>query len=84
MMQNLCKRCLLKDLTDDDYFKSVYDYIAGLSEDVKVSDEVYRRRLDICMTCGHLVNGMCDLCGCFVEVRASKIANHCAENHLIW
>lgn len=83
-MQKPCKRCMLKDLTDDDHFKNIYDYIAALSEDVKVSGEEYRRRLDICMTCGHLVNGMCNLCGCFVEVRASKTVNHCAKSHLIW
>ena len=83
-MSSQCKRCLLRDLTDDDYFQNVYEYIAGLREDVKTPEEVYGRRLDLCRKCEHLVNGMCALCGCFVEVRAAKQQNYCAKDRSIW
>ena len=38
----------------------------------------------LCKACGHLVNGMCELCGCFVEVRASKKNQRCAQSADIW
>ncbi|MFQ7747018.1 MAG: DUF6171 family protein [Eubacteriales bacterium] len=31
-----------------------------------------------------LRNGMCALCGCFVEVRAAKKRQHCAQSEKIW
>ena len=47
-------------------------------------DGTYAHRLELCKACGHLVNGMCELCGCFVEVRAAKINQHCAETAQRW
>ena len=40
--------------------------------DVKFnSEEEYRRRLDCCRRCEQLSQGLCRLCGCFVEARAA-------------
>ncbi len=79
-----CKRCLLKDLAKDEYFATVYDYIQSLDDSQKTSDEEYERRLALCRDCSHLVNAMCELCGCFVEVRAVKKLSHCAQSDKIW
>lgn len=83
-MSEECFKCLLKELSEDDYYKNVYEYIASLDESVKTPDEVYEARLAICLSCKHLINGMCGLCGCFVEVRAAKKNNYCAKSREIW
>ena len=80
----LCKRCLLKDLSKDEYFQSIYEYIESISEDVKIPVSEYNRRLEICRCCDNLVNGMCKLCGCFVEVRAIKKGTCCADTPQKW
>ena len=56
----------------------------GLPPQWKADQETYAHRLALCKACGHLVNGMCELCGCFVEVRAAKINQHCAETAQRW
>ena len=83
MTQRVCKRCLLREL-DGTYFQSIYEYIQNLFFNVKAYKETYAHRLALCKACGHLVNGMCELCGCFVEVRAAKINQHCAETAQRW
>ena len=73
-----CKRCFLYELTDGDYFKSIYEYIESLPDIIKADPETYKMRLAFCRSCDELINGMCKLCGCFVEVRAAKKMNSCA------
>jgi hypothetical protein len=83
-MEVTCRRCLLKDLTDGEYFSSVYEYIESLDMEIRTSQKEYQCRLTACEQCSHLVNGMCELCGCFVEVRAAKKGSHCAGNVRMW
>ena len=64
MTQRVCKRCLLREL-DGTYFQSIYEYIQNLPPQWKADQETYAHRLKLCKACGHLVNGMCELCGCF-------------------
>ena len=84
MAERICKRCLLKEMTDTDYFKSVYEYIQNIPAEQKAAEALYQARLLKCKSCEHLTNGMCALCGCFVEVRAAKKLQHCAKNAEIW
>ena len=84
MENRVCRRCLLKDLRDTDYFRTIYEYIENLPPEQKADAKEYERRLALCRGCDHLVNGMCALCGCFVEVRAAKKHQHCAKNEAIW
>lgn len=72
-----CKQCLLKDMPADAYFKNLYEYIEGLDEQIKVEPLEYERRLGICKSCDSLLNGMCRLCGCFVELRAIMNTKSC-------
>lgn len=74
--RRICKRCLLREL-DGEYFRSIYQYIESLPEERKSSPPEYARRLALCRECGHLQNGMCAQCGCFVEVRAAKKGLDC-------
>ena len=59
-------------------FENMYQYIANLSPEDKVSDEEYEQRLLICRQCSHLLSGMCGKCGCYVEMRAAKTLPRCS------
>ena len=75
-----CRKCLLKEGQGEDLYRSVMEYVESIPLEEKVSEEEYDRRLKICKTCDYLTNGMCALCGCFVEVRAVKISQRCAKD----
>lgn len=75
-----CKRCLLEESGKKRTYESVRDYLNNLSFDLKVSDELYSKRLDLCKTCNHLISGMCLKCGCYVQVRAALKDREC-PNH---
>lgn len=71
-------------MPEEEYFHNMYTYIANIPEDDKVSDEEYKRRLEKCRKCDHLLNGMCRICGCFVEMRAAIAVRHCPGTDKRW
>lgn len=73
----ICKGCLIKDADTKKQYQSMFDYIAGLDEEIKTNHQVYEVRLHICKGCESLINGMCKHCGCFVEMRAAITKNSC-------
>ena len=83
-MDKPCPRCLTDELTNGEYFKSMYDYIDTLDPEIKTASEEYSRRLALCNDCPKLINGMCALCGCFVEVRAAKKTARCPNIARVW
>lgn len=78
-----CKRCLLEELSRQ-AFENIYAYIESIPAGQRVPDAVYRQRLHSCKQCAHLLNGMCALCGCFVEVRAAKRLSGCPDTPRRW
>lgn len=72
-----CPRCGMQALSSNDYQSSLKSYVEQLDDDIKVSPDIYKLRLEACKSCGHLINGMCRLCGCFVEMRAAKKSLRC-------
>ncbi|MFA9381828.1 MAG: DUF6171 family protein [Acetanaerobacterium sp.] len=84
MERSVCRRCMLHELSQDAYFENVYEYIRSLDESIKASPQQYDSRLDICRSCDNLLNGMCKLCGCFVEMRAAVLKNTCAYTPAKW
>lgn len=76
-----CRKCLLREMDEKEYFDNLYSYIAHLDEEIKVSDEKYEERLSICKECELLLDGMCRACGCYVELRAVMIKNECPYKH---
>lgn len=80
----VCRRCLLQDMTDGEYYRTVSEYVNSLDDAVRTPPQEYEARLASCRQCGQLVNGMCALCGCFVEVRAAKRQNRCARDSRVW
>lgn len=79
-----CRKCLLSEIDPDKVYKEIVDYINSLDAEVKVNDETYQSRLSFCRECDNLRDGMCVLCGCFVEVRAIKKISNCPSNQKLW
>ncbi len=79
-----CKKCLLKDMPEDAYFKNLYEYINSIDVDLKVDTSTYETRLQICKECDNLLSGMCRICGCFVELRAVMKKNTCPNVDKKW
>ena len=84
MEQRICRRCLAKDMPDASYFDNMYEYIRQLDPEIKAEGSLYEERLSLCKECDHLLNGMCRVCGCFVEMRAAIRKNHCPDIHGKW
>ena len=75
-----CKWCsILNEMYEKDLDKELQNYIANLDPEIKVSDEIYERRLKICATCESNLNGMCRYCGCFIAARAVKKGLSCPK-----
>ncbi|MGN0399724.1 MAG: DUF6171 family protein [Blautia sp.] len=73
----ICRKCLLQDMDENAYFEDLRQYIARIDAELKVEDDKYKERLDVCRECDNLMNGMCRICGCFVEMRAVMKKNSC-------
>ena len=79
-----CRRCLLSELDRDGAYRTVVEYINSLDESVKCDRVEYASRLAVCRACEHLSEGLCELCGCFVEVRAVKRGQNCPDVPARW
>ena len=84
MNQRFCRRCLLDELFEEKEYKHLQDYIEHLDKCIKTEDEEYKKRLGICKECDNLINGMCKICGCFVEMRAAVKKNYCPDIDKHW
>lgn len=79
-----CRRCLLEAVGDEALLAQVRDWKDAIPRSQRAPAECYRERLACCQRCDHLLNGMCMLCGCFVEVRAARAVVHCAGTPPQW
>lgn len=80
----VCRKCLLRDMDRGEYFHNLYEYIDNLDKDIKAAPEEYEHRLQQCRDCERLTDGMCAVCGCYVELRAAIISNSCPAVHPLW
>ncbi|MDS0524677.1 DUF6171 family protein [Clostridium sp. SHJSY1] len=83
-MDSSCKRCLIQDSINNKYYKTVLEYINSLDASIKTDDTTYKLRLSLCKECDFLINGICNQCGCFVEIRACKKDNYCPNINSKW
>ena len=77
-------RCLLKEAGEKELAQSIAEYVNTLNEEIRVDDNLYQKRLKICSGCGKLLNGTCQKCGCYVEMRAAVRTNHCPSEERLW
>lgn len=75
--QQVCRKCLLRDMPEQEAYANLFHYLENLSPDDRVPDEVYNERLNICRSCDKLLSGTCILCGCYVELRAAMRVRSC-------
>ena len=77
MTKKICRKCLTRDMDEDEFFKELSLYIKNYPEEKRVTEHIYKHRLEICSNCDELINGMCRKCGCYVELRALKKKAFC-------
>ena len=77
MNQRVCYRCLLRDLSKEDYEQQIGKYLAKIKPEEKTDDTLYEYRLSVCKSCDSLLNGTCNACGCYVELRAAAKGASC-------
>lgn len=82
--KRICKKCFLKDFAPDEYLDSMRVYLQGLEDEVKADEETYRERLLHCEECDKLNEGICRICGCFVEYRAAIKIKKCPDIRPRW
>ena len=75
---------MLDKVFEEDEYKNLKDYLNSIDEEIKADDTEYNRRLEICKQCDNLFNGMCKVCGCFVEMRAAVKKNYCPDVNKMW
>lgn len=73
----ICKKCLLKEFNEQEYYDKLDKYITGLDAAIRADDELYQSRLTTCKECDKLSEGTCLGCGCFVELRAAVKKSRC-------
>lgn len=82
---NRCRRCLLREMTDENsYYESVKFYRETMPAKKRTPDDVYETRLLACKACESLESGTCMQCGCYVEMRAARIDMHCPAVEAKW
>ncbi|HHX12977.1 MAG TPA: hypothetical protein GX731_09150, partial [Clostridiales bacterium] len=77
--KRVCKKCLLQDIAPEEYLENMRIYLSGLDDDTKTDDKLYNERLGYCKECNNLIEGLCRLCGCFVEYRAAIKIKACPD-----
>lgn len=77
MTETGCRKCLLRDIDQNEYLQNIRNRIDSLEEDIKAGAELYEERLALCRQCRYLKDGFCGACGCFVELRAAIAVNQC-------
>ena len=73
---NICKRCLLRELSEADRL-NIAKYKDAIKKADRVSENLYETRLAICKDCELLNVGTCNGCGCYVELRALSKTGKC-------
>lgn len=75
----VCRKCLLYAEDRETFFKRLEAYIDNLSEEDRTDQKTYEHRLSQCAHCPNLSDGMCVLCGCYVELRAALKVRRCPD-----
>lgn len=84
MSRPFCRKCLFEEADRNGIYQSIKELIKAIPEEKRTDENEYRRRLNICKSCGELGEGTCGKCGCFVELRAAKADMHCPHEDHYW
>lgn len=67
--KRICRRCLLRDLAEEDQ-RDLKKYLALIKPQDRADEAEYERRLQLCRDCELLQEATCLACGCYAEFRA--------------
>lgn len=84
MERKPCRRCLLRDVDENQLLEAINQRIAAMPPSQKAPPEEYSRRLELCRSCDELLSGTCRKCGCYVELRAVKRNSVCPHENPRW
>jgi hypothetical protein len=76
--KRICKKCLLRDMAEQDQ-KNLKKYLSAIKEEDRVNEAAYENRLSICTKCDFLQEATCLACGCYVEFRALGKRTSCPK-----
>lgn len=76
-MPILCRLCLDMRVPEGELIAYLDKYVSELPDGVRVSDGVYKARLNACADCPERIDATCRLCGCYVQARAAKKRARC-------
>ena len=83
-----CRKCFLHEMELQGGLKKSYEdmleRIEMMDRSLRCTGEAYEARLSQCKKCEYQAEGMCALCGCFVESRAAVKANTCPAEPKRW
>ena len=79
MAVNVCKRCLLREISFEDYQNNIQKYIDAIDDKEKIDEAGYNSRLSVCKECDYINQGTCNACGCYVEIRAALNRSRCPK-----
>ncbi len=78
----VCKKCLMRETAgQEELFVTLQRYIEDIDPGLRTPQGEYERRLQVCKECERLISGMCQACGCYVELRAATAAQICPYEH---
>lgn len=78
--RGFCPRCLLGDVPGgEELAAKLGEWLAVIPDGQRADDETVRARLAACRECPHLADGLCGLCGCYVELRAARRSQRCPD-----
>lgn len=69
--------CRKMELAPEEYRTIMDRHIRHIDESLRTPEAIYQKRLELCNTCPYQQNKMCRMCGCFVEIRASRKNMYC-------
>ncbi|MBP9996286.1 MAG: hypothetical protein KBT19_03315 [Lachnospiraceae bacterium] len=77
MENRVCYKCLLRDISKQDFHTKIEKYIEAIKTSDRAADDLYESRLKSCTECDKLIDGTCLACGCYVEIRAAMRLSQC-------
>lgn len=83
-MENYCRNCLFSDQEKIEMQKSLEEYLSSLSPETKAGERLFEERLKLCTACPDQLDGLCRICGCFVQARAAKQQSYCPAVSRRW
>lgn len=76
MNTRICKKCLLREMAEEDAGQ-IRRYQEAIKEPDRAMPAIYEERLAACKSCDLLNTGTCGACGCYVELRALAKNGRC-------